>query len=118
MRKNLEDKIGQRKKFRAVFSRFGKKINYSGYTDITVLLTNILDIQTNSVVTDHHWFGFTKGFEKAQLKEGALIEFEARVKMYKKGYVNRKLSINKRQLDYKLSHPTHIRVINNTAPER
>jgi len=111
MRKNLEDKIGLRKKFRAVFTRFGKKVNYHGYTDTTILLTEIVDTETNSVVTDHHWFAYTKGFEKAQLKEGATIEFEARVKMYKKGYVNRKLSIRKRQTDYKLSHPTHIQVI-------
>lgn len=111
MRKNLEDKIGLRKKFKAVFIRFGKKVNYNGYTDITILLTNIVDAETNLVVTDHHWFAYTKGFEKALLKEGATVEFEARVKMYKKGYVNRKLSINKRQSDYKLSHPTNIQVV-------
>jgi hypothetical protein len=111
MRKNLEDKIGQRKKFSAVFARFGKKINYKGYTDETLLLTQVIDTETNTLVTDHHWFAFTKGFEKALLKEGVTIEFEARVSMYKKGYVNRKLSIHKRQTDYRLSHPTHIRVI-------
>jgi hypothetical protein len=111
MRKNLEDKIGLRKKFRAVFIRFGKKVNYNGHTDTTILLTEIVDTETNSVVTDHQWFAYTKGFEKAQLKEGATLEFEARIKMYKKGYVNRKLSIHKRQSDYKLSHPTHIQII-------
>jgi hypothetical protein len=112
MRKNLEDKLGLRKKFKAVFSRFGKKVNYHGYTDTTILLTQLVDAETNALVSDHQWFAFTKAFEKAQLKEGAIIEFEARVKRYKKGYVNRKLSINKSQSDYKLSHPTHIRVIN------
>jgi hypothetical protein len=111
MRKNLEDKVGQRKQFRAVVTRFGKKVNYNGYTDTTILLTGIVDNETNTEVTDHHWFAYTKGFEKAQLKEGDFVEFEARVKMYKKGYVNRKLSINNRQSDYKLSHPTNIRVI-------
>jgi len=111
MRKLLQDKVGLRKKFSAVFSRFGKKVNYKGYTDETVLLTQVTDVETNALVTDHHWFALTKAFEKAQLKEGATIEFEARVKTYKKGYVNRKLSINKRQTDYKLSHPTHIRVL-------
>ena len=111
MRKSLENKVGQRKKFRAVFTRFGKKVNYKGYTDETLLLTQVTDIETNTIVTDHHWFAYTKGFEKIQLKEGAMIEFEARVKTYKKGYVNHKLSINKRKSDYKLSHPTNIRVI-------
>jgi hypothetical protein len=111
MRKNLEDKVGLRKKFRAVFTRFGKKVNYKGYTDETLLLTQVTDIETNTIVTDHHWFAYTKGFEKVPLKEGATIEFEARVKTYKKGYVNRKLSINQRKTDYKLSHPTNIRII-------
>ena len=94
MRKNLEDKVGQRKKFSAEISRFGKKVNYKGYTDITILLTHIVDTETNAVVTNHQWFAFTKGFEKAQVKEGETIEFEARVKVYKKGYVNSKLAIN------------------------
>ncbi len=108
MRKNLVDKVGLRKKFRAIFTRFGKKISYNGYTDTTLLLTNIIDLETNAQVTDHHWFAFTKGFEKANLKEGMIIEFEARVKQYKKGYVNRKLAINNQHSDYKLSHPTNI----------
>ncbi len=111
MRKNLEDKVGLRKKFRAIFTRFGKKVNYNGYTDITILLTQLVDMENNALVADHHWFAYTKGFEKAKLNEGDTIEFEARVKVYKKGYVNRKLSINKRQSDYKLSHPTNIIVI-------
>jgi hypothetical protein len=111
MRKHLEDKVGQRKKFKAVVNRFGKKVNYNGYTDITLLLTKIVDDEINTVVTEHQWFAYTKGFEKAQVKEGDTVEFEARVKTYKKGYVNRKLSINNRQSDYKLSHPTKIWVI-------
>ncbi len=111
MRKHLQDKIGLRKKFRAVFSHYGKKINYQGYSDTTLLLTNIVDTETNLFVTDHQWFAFTKGFEKVQLKEGAVIEFEARVKVYKKGYVNPKISVKKRQSDYKLSHPTKINVL-------
>ncbi len=111
MRKNLADKVGLRKKFRAVFTRFGKKVNYNGYTDTTLLLSNIVDTETNKPVTDHHWFAYTKGFEKASLKEGMSIEFEARVKVYKKGYVNKALAINNRQSDYKLSHPTNIVVL-------
>jgi hypothetical protein len=111
MRKNLADKVGLRKKFRGVFTRFGKKVNYNGYTDTTLLLSNLIDLETNERVTDHHWFAYTKGFEKAALQEGAVIEFEARVKVYKKGYVNKALAINNRQSDYKLSHPTNIVVV-------
>ncbi len=32
------------------------------------LLTQLVDFETNTLVTDHHWFAFTKGFEKAQIK--------------------------------------------------
>jgi hypothetical protein len=111
MRKNLADKVGQRKKFKALLMRFGKKVNYNGYTDTTLLLSNIIDTETNKQVSDHQWFAYTKGFEKASLKEGMTIEFEARVKVYKKGYVNKALAINNRQSDYKLSHPTNIQVL-------
>jgi hypothetical protein len=111
MRKNLESQLGLRKKFSAVFSRFGKKVNYKGYTDTTILLMNVVDVETQTSVADHVWFAYTKGFEKIHLAEGAVIKFDARVKIYKKGYVNRKLSISQRQVDYKLSHPTNITVI-------
>lgn len=111
MRKLLAKEDGERKKFRAVFTRFGKKVNYKGYSETTVLLTIIKDDETNELVADHIWFSYTSGFEKAGLSEGALIEFEARIKEYTKGYVNKQYGINNRKRDYKLSHPTKIKVI-------
>jgi superfamily I DNA and/or RNA helicase len=111
MRKALSERNGIRKKFIAVFSRFGKKVNYSGYSEPTILLTNITDAETKTLVTDHLWFSLTKGFEKAGLTEGVTIEFEARVKEYTKGYVNRQLGLNEKKKDFKLSHPTNIRII-------
>lgn len=110
IRKRLKADEGQRKKFTAVFSRFGKKVNYNGYTDMTVLLTDITDAETGVRVADHLWFAYTQGFEKAGIKEGNLLEFEARIKEYTKGYVNKQLGFNNRKKDYKLSHPTRIRV--------
>lgn len=109
MRKQLAKAEGERKKFTAVFTRFGKKVNYKGHSETTVLLSKITDAETNVVVADHLWFSFTAGFEKAGLKVGASIEFEARVKEYKKGYVNKTLKINERKRDYKLSHPTRVK---------
>jgi hypothetical protein len=111
IRKALASHEGERKKFRAVFSRFGKKMNYKGYTEMTLLLTRITEIETGIVVADHLWFGYTAGFEKANLEEGVSIEFEARIKEYAKGYVNKKYGINNRTKDYKLSHPTKIKRI-------
>ena len=111
IRKRLAADAGERKVFRAAFSRFGKKVNYKGYSEETILLVKISEAETGSLVADHLWFSLTKGFEKLSLKEGNLIEFEARIKEYSKGYVNRQIGINNRRKDYKLSHPTKIRLL-------
>ncbi len=108
MRKQLAAEKGNRKKFKATFNRLGKKTNFNGFPEDTILLKNVVDLETNQIVTDHIWFNYTKGFEKISLKEGTQIEFEARIKEYKKGYVNKSLKINNRKTDYKLSHPTKI----------
>jgi hypothetical protein len=111
MRKALAAETGVRKKFRAVFSRLGKKVNYKGYSEETILLTNVVDVETKKSVTDHVWFSFTKGFEKIVLTEGMELEFEARIKEYRKGYVNKAYKINNSVTDFKLSHPTKIRMV-------
>jgi len=111
IRKRLAAAEGERKKFHAKFSRLGKKVNYKGYSEDTILLVEIKDVATNAVVAGHVWFSFTKGFENIKLTEGVEIEFEARIKEYKKGYVNKKIGINKRSIDYKLSHPTKISIV-------
>jgi hypothetical protein len=115
VRKKLAADEGERKKFRAVFSRFGKKVNYQGYSETTVLLTNVVDIDKKTVVTDHAWFSYTKGFENIRLEEGMIISFEARVKAYSKGYVNKRFGINQQKTDYRLSHPTKIEVVKDDA---
>jgi hypothetical protein len=112
MRKKLAAESGNRKKFSAVFERLGKKVNFKGYSEETILLKNITDLETNVVLTDHVWFSFTQGFIKASLAPGDRVEFEARVKEYKKGYVNRSLKINDSAIDYKLSNPTKIKRLN------
>lgn len=111
MRKELAKEEGNRKKFRAVFIRIGKKVNFKGYTEETLLLKDVLDIETNKVVADHVWFSLTKGFEPVIRTEGTTIEFEARVKEYRKGYVNKIYKINSSKTDYKLSHPTKIKIV-------
>lgn len=111
MRKLLASEDGERKKFQGIFSRFGKKANYKGYSEPTVLLVNVIDQETRIVVADHMWFALTKGFEKLKLEPGNIVSFEGRVKSYKKGYVNTQYKINKSKVDYKLSHPTKITVL-------
>ena len=108
MRKRLETDAGLRKRFRAVFVRVGKKTNFKGYSEDTILLRDITDTETNQVVTDHLWFTYSKTFEDANLHEGDLIEFDARIKEYKKGYVNKRMMVDKRRTDFRLSHPTKV----------
>jgi hypothetical protein len=113
IRKRLAAEEGKRKVFKATFSKFGKKINYKGYSEPTILLVNVTDVEINQMVTDHIWFTLTKGFEDVKLEAGTVIQFEARVKEYKKGYANKKYGINNKSLDYKLSHPTKITIVKN-----
>lgn len=108
MRKALQQEEGERKKFYAFFERLGKKVNYLGHSEETILLTKITDAENNRILADHVWFTYTKTFQKVELTEGCEIEFNARIKKYKKGYVNRQYNITNRQTDFKLSNPTKI----------
>jgi hypothetical protein len=111
MRTELEKSKDQRKRFRATYSKLGKKTGYNGYSEETILLTAVTDIETGVVVTDHVWFSFTKGFQEVRLVVDDCVEFEARVKEYTKGYVNKRAGINQGKRDFKLSHPTKIKRI-------
>jgi len=108
MRKELKKIEEQRELFRGIFSKYGLKTNYRGPSTDTVLLVEIRD-GNGAFICDHLWFNLTKGFEKlGTLRQGDIIQFEARVKKYKKGYVNRRAGIDDSKVDYKLSHPTKI----------
>lgn len=95
----------------ATFVRVGKKRNFKGYSEDTILLKDIIDVETENCVADHVWFTFTKVFEAAGIREGDTITFDARVKSYSKGYVNKSLGMTRRKTDFKLSHPTKVQVI-------
>jgi hypothetical protein len=108
MRQELKKIDEQRALFRGAFSKYGLKSGYRGYSTETILLVNIRDDNGN-LICDHLWFNMTKGFEQlGMLKEGDIVQFEARVKKYRKGYVNRRAGIDQSMFDYKLSHPTKI----------
>jgi hypothetical protein len=111
MRKILIDSLGDRKKFVGTFVRLGKKKNYRGYSEETILLKDIKDVETGKIVTDHVWFAYTKSFQSIALLPGAQIEFVARIKQYEKGYRNVRYKIDNRTIDYKLSHPTKISLV-------
>jgi len=117
MRKELKNLDEFRGTFVGTFERYGSKPNYHGFQDTTILLINIKDPgdakEPNKIVADHLWFNLTKGFQAlGELKKGDIIEFRARVCPYLKGFINRREGLNKKKLDYKLSHPTKIVKIN------
>ena len=111
MRKILKDSLGDRKRLVGTIVRLGKKKNYRGFSDETILLKNITDVETGNTVTDHAWFAYTKSFQSIALLPGAQIQFEARIKEYEKGYRNARYKIDNRTIDYKLSHPTKISLV-------
>lgn len=111
MRAGLKGQLGDRKKFIGKFIRTGKKAGFKGYSQETILLKDIIDAESGQHVTDHLWLNFTKGFEDVNLKPGAMVEFQARVVEYKKGYKNSRFITEQQKKDYKLSHPTKIRVV-------
>ena len=108
-----------RGRFYGVFVRYGSKTNWNGFAEPTVLLKDIKACDGDKMMADHLWFKETLGFKKlGQLQEGDLVYFDARVKPYVKGYVNRREWIDNRQVDYRLSHPTKFNISRQTASEQ
>jgi hypothetical protein len=109
MRKKLAEIKERRKRFAGIFKRFGLKRNFKGAMEKTVLIEKISEAGSPVVLSDHLWMNYTKSFDDAGfLAEGDRIEFDARVKPYEKGYVNKRDGLDERKLDYRLSHPTKV----------
>jgi len=111
MRKKLAAKNHFRGMFQGIFVRYGTKNGYKGPIK-TVLLRQIQAVG-GEIVSDHLWFNFTKGFEALGVcQEDDHIEFCARVKRYEKGYNGYRDDVYcPIETDYKLSHPTQIKKI-------
>ena len=114
MRQKLAEREGVRDTFVGTFVRFGWKSGWN-QPQQSVLLKGIRD-QHGKRVADHLWFNLTKGFTQCDLQEGDLVEFNARVASYLKGYLGRRDDVWDRPVeeDYKLSHPTKVRVLSRT----
>jgi len=115
MRKKLKQINGERRTFRGTFECFGTKNGWKGEIVPTVLLVNITT-PDGELLADHLWFNLTKQFKALDLQPGDMIEFDARVKPYTKGYFGRREDVYKPiETDYKLSHPTKVRLISRKA---
>jgi hypothetical protein len=115
MRKQLAKLDGVRGTFTGTVVRFGSKTSY-GYTVRTLLLVNVRDL-TDNPITDHLWFNLTKGFAALNLLPGDVVQFDARVKPYTKGYQGHREDVFDCpvQQDYKLSHPTKLKKLAKTT---
>lgn len=102
-RSELKAIFGQRLRFSGTFERYGTKHAYQGRgPDLTtVLLKDVKTAADGKVVTDHLWFNLTVEFDDADLQEGDVVSFDARVDSYTKG-------LEGYGYDYKLSRPTRV----------
>lgn len=108
MRTTLATREGERARFHGTFERFGTKRGWQGATLQTVLLKDIHDA-TGQRVCDHLWCNLTRAFAALDLHPGDLVQFDARVREYVKGYFGRRDEVWKpAEVDYKLSHPTRV----------
>lgn len=93
-----------RNRYHATVGRMGIKSNeFKGFPERTILLKNVVNVDTGEVVTDHLWFTVGKTLKNLKLKEGDEITFNARVGTYRKGYIDK-------TTDYKLNYMTKIEV--------
>ncbi|MBU2634768.1 MAG: hypothetical protein KJ674_06030 [Nanoarchaeota archaeon] len=79
-------------------------------------MIDVTDVLTNEVLTDHLWFTCGKRFDCLDLLEGELVQFDARVTEYLKGYQGGDEGsyedVYGQELDYRLSFPTKVKKVN------
>ena len=112
MREQLKNMVDVRSRFRGRVERFGEKNVYRGLPLKTMLLKDVVLVSDGTFVADHVWL--TCGRWSEGISEGDMIEFDARVKSYKKGYRGYRQDIPDASLpsvDYRLSHPTKVKVV-------
>lgn len=109
-RKSLRAMDGVRARFRARFERYGTKRAYGGRTERTLLLRDVVHIDSGELVTEHVWFNLSARWQAlGDLGAGDVIEFDARVKRYNKGYRGRRWDVvSVPSVDYKLAWPTKV----------
>jgi hypothetical protein len=105
VREKLKVIDGERMTFTGKIERYGGK----GGGKFTILLVDVKHLN-GIFITDHLWFNLTKGFKLLRLDPGEYVQFDARVKPYRKGYQGKRKTIDRPVSDdYKLSHPTKIK---------
>jgi hypothetical protein len=109
-RHELQKRDGTRFRCRATIERFGTKTAFKGPPIPTILLRDIVDAGTGTLLTDHLWF--TAGKWSTGLTLGNTFEFEVRSADYVKGYRGRHEVYNAPiSHDWKLQRPTKVAIL-------
>ena len=109
-RQELQKRDGTRFRCRAVVDRFGTKAAFRGSPVPTILLRDVVDADTGTLLTDHLWF--TTGKWSTGLAAGYIFEFEAPAADYIKGYQGRRGVYNAPvSRDWKLQRPTKVTIL-------
>ena len=96
--------------FTAIVERFSLKNGFRNLPLRTILLTNVR--YEGKLVADHVWLTCGRRIYSAVLIPGDLIQLDARIKEYEKGYKGRREDVYKPiSRDYCLSYPTKIKVL-------
>ena len=113
MREALQHIEGVRSTFRGTVDRFGTKPAYRGAAIPTIMLRDVTD-KTGKVVTDHLWMVVGKQLQALHLQIGEVVEFDARVTEYEKGYKGHRDDVYDAPIetDYRLSNPTKVHRVN------
>lgn len=107
----LKEFLGQRRRFKGVFVRVGKKRGWKAPLT-TLLLSDIVDVKTGKSVADHLWFTMGKRFGTLSLQPGDIVKFDARVTEYVKGYNGFREDVDKPlEKDFRLSFPTNVETL-------
>jgi hypothetical protein len=109
-RQTLGKLEGIRLRCRARLERFGTKRAYRGEPLVTLLLRDVVRVDTGNALTDHLWF--TAGKWSAHLKVGDVFEFDARVSSYIKGYLGHREDVYMPPTqDWRLERPTAVKIV-------
>ena len=109
MRKKLKPYLNQRVRFKAIVESFGKKASFRGDDVDTVLLSNVIIVEGNIHATNHIWITKTKMWQTIEI--GDVVNFNAKVVAYTKGYKGYKTNIDKPiKNDYRIERPTKLEI--------
>jgi hypothetical protein len=109
-RQELQKRDGTRFRCRAVVERFGTKAAFRGPPVPTILLRDVVDADTGTLLTHHLWF--TPGKWSVGLAGGDIFEFEAHAADDIKGYEGRREVYDAPvSRDWKLQRPTKVTIL-------